>query len=185
MKWVKDYTFPVDTRQQNTRRQLGFSLIELMVIIAILGIMSTIAIPNIISYRNNARLRGAASEMLSVFRKAQVAAVKRNYNTGMVFDASTGTTTVFLDNGAGALANNFTQDAGEPTLDVYTVPADCSISGITFASNTTGFVPRGLPLKIGTIVISSASAKAQYRVRVSLAGHTKLEVSTDDGSTWL
>ncbi len=78
----------IGTLLMNARRQLGFSLIELMIIIAIVGILSAIATPNIISYRDNARLKAGANEMLALFRKAQVNAVKRHYNTVLDIDLS-------------------------------------------------------------------------------------------------
>ena len=175
----------VDTFLACARRQCGFSLIELMIIIAILGTLSAVAVPNILSYRDNARLRAAASQMLATFRKAQVVAVKRNYNTGLLLDVAAGTATVFLDNGAGAFTNNSLQDTGEPTIDVFTLPAGCKLFGDTFGGQT-GFSPRGLPLNIGAVEVHStrASAKAQYKTSLSLAGHTKIEISTDGGTSW-
>ena len=177
-----------DTFLMSVRRQCGFSLIELMIIIAIIGTLSAVAIPNILSYRDNSRLRAGANEMLALFRKAQVTAVKRHFNTVIDFNTP-GTATVFLDNGAGAFANNSTLDAGEPTVDQYTVPLGCSLptANINFAgTKSTGFSQRGLPLKMGAVEIhsTSASAKAQYKASLSLAGHTKLEVSTDGGANW-
>jgi type IV fimbrial biogenesis protein FimT len=169
-------------------RQHGFSLIELMVIIAILGTLSAIAIPNYISYRDNTRLRAGANEMLALFRKAQVNAVKQHYNAVLDFNTA-GEVTVYLDNGAGGTgtANNSTQETGEPTLDQYTVPIGCSLANTgSFNGKVAGFTQRGLPvgLDIGSIIILSANASAQYRVSLSLAGHTSIDVSTDGGSSW-
>ncbi len=158
------------------QRQHGFTLIELMVIIAILGTLSAIAIPNILSYRDNARLKAGANDLLALFRKAQVTAVKRHFDTVIDFNTA-GKAIVTLDDGAST------------PVEEYLVPIGCSmpIAKINFTGKKTGFTPRGLP--IGTfgaveILSTNANSKAQYKVALSIAGHTKLEVSTDGGSTW-
>ena len=51
------------TIQQN---QKGFTLIELMIVIAIIGILAAIAIPNFISYRNKSFCSAAESDAQAV-----------------------------------------------------------------------------------------------------------------------
>jgi len=60
------------------RRQSGFSLIEVLLVVAIMGILTVLATPMFVTYRQGARLRVAAAEVAAFLNHGRQLGIKEN-----------------------------------------------------------------------------------------------------------
>lgn len=68
------------------RLQQGFQLVELLTVLAILGLAATASLPQIVSAMADVRLRSAASELVSTLRLARSEAIARSANVAVRFE---------------------------------------------------------------------------------------------------
>ena len=169
------------------RNNAGFSLFELMTVIAIFLILAAIAIPGFIGWRNNAQVSRAARDVYSSFQKAKLEAVRRNQNCGIEFRAAQNEYVIYVDSDLSfdfdALNDqliqtvNWSQYPGV-SLDLSQGGGD----GLTFANPISGiiFASDGLPrnnaggLGAGTVFLTNQSNSRQNSVTISTAGNIQI-----------
>jgi len=132
----------------------GFSLAELMTVIAIIAILSAIAVPNMIGWRERAKIRGAAENLRGDLQWAKIRAIRDHDDVSVLF----GTDRYEINNAAGA------------TIRVRQMPG-----GVTITSSfTTTFTSRGRCPDIGTLVLQDLAGE-QRQISVNPLGLIRQE----------
>lgn len=64
--------------------QRGFTLIEVLVVVAIIAILLSVAAPNLVAFQRNSELRASASGFLAAVQATRAEAMKRGIDTYMI-----------------------------------------------------------------------------------------------------
>ena len=72
------------------RKRSGYTLIELLLVVAIIGMIAAISLPNFHRMRNRMALRAAVGELRSTFHLVRMRALTRGKYTGLKFEELAG-----------------------------------------------------------------------------------------------
>ncbi len=147
----------------------GFTLYELLIVIAITAVLSAIAIPNFIKWLPKYRLGSAARSLLSAMQYSRLMAVKENVNVLVNFDPGNNLYRIFAD-----YDGDDNQDADEPTIRRGMMPAGVSITGTNFAGNRLKFNSRGLAAGTGGTVSIANNLNDLAKIRINRTGNSRL-----------
>ena len=174
----------------------GFTLFEIMIVIAVMAIVAAIATPLLLSALPEMNLKSAARDIYSAVNETKAEALKRGVNVTLLFNPPANSYLIFLDNGAGGgTANDGIVNGTEPTILTTTalprwVSFDPAVSGtgVSYANNALVFSPQGIPviaatglsvpapLTVGLRAVSSSGAVLEKRtITVSVAGGINMQ----------
>ena len=88
--------------------QRGFTLIEVVITVAIVGILAMIAVPSMIGWRQERQMQGAARVFYSDLQHARFAAIREAETVSFVITVPSGDYSLFIDPN-----QNYALDAGE------------------------------------------------------------------------
>ena len=138
----------------------GFSIYELMVVIAIIAILSTIAVPGMLSWRTNYKLDSAAREILSAIEYARSRAVRDDQAVRVNFDFTNNSYSVVNQDG--------------DTLRDGQMTADLDLQNISLGTQVQ-FAGRGLPDVSGAVtIVYVANTSLVRRVNLSIGGNARM-----------
>jgi len=114
------------------RRNSGFSLIELLFVVALIGVMVAVAIPGLSSYRDTVAKEQARSQLIADLRSARQTAVTRHRSVVVAFGNGTVTTNITTYTIHTDLDGDRTKDSDE-MLTQHGLPKKVRLSRVTLS----------------------------------------------------
>ena len=94
------------------RRRTGFTLVEVMLVVVIIGIASAVALPTFAKSYRGAKLRTSVRMVLAMHRNAQSKAVLGQEYTALLFDVRKGTVELVEQSGPRTMQDSFFGEIG-------------------------------------------------------------------------
>jgi prepilin-type N-terminal cleavage/methylation domain-containing protein len=138
----------------------GFSLVELLIAIALVAIVSAIAVPQFQKYSTNADLKTAAREMSGDISAAKQMAVANNLDYRIAVNVA---------------GNSYTLSRTDTAAEVWTKSSESfgrgvSIDSTTFSGAAVNFQKRGT-VSAGTLILKNRR-DSEAEIKVNMTGRT-------------
>jgi prepilin-type N-terminal cleavage/methylation domain-containing protein len=163
----------LDEEMETMRRESGLTLFELMVVIGIMAVMASIAVPGVIGWLPGYRMRSGADELRTTLQLAKMRAVRENAIVAVTFNFTNDSYVAFVDNSGDGIQNGI-----ERTVKTGRMP-----QGIDLQDSGLGalvmFDRRGFPTTdgvnplSGNVVVSNGSGT--QTINLTLAGSASIQ----------
>jgi len=130
------------------RNNRGFTLVELMITISILGLIAILSVPNYQRFMHGWRLNGETQQLASALRTARSSAVMKNIDVVFTFNTDDGTYSWFEDTN-----RNGNLDNGEYQSAEYNIGETIEFAATTLSSTTLTFGSKGNTRESGSITL--------------------------------
>lgn len=149
--------------QKHNRGAFGFTVLELIVAIAVATIVMGIAIPSLLAWLPTLRLSSAARQVATELQLARMKAISQNAKFRVTFVGSIpGATSYQLEKDSGG---TFITDSGP-----FTLPQGITVSALSAQSE---FQPRGTANTASTITLRNGNSETK-NVQVAVVGRVSV-----------
>lgn len=145
-------------------RQVGFTLTEMLITLALMAIVLALAVPNFSTWLMNHQIRNAADTAMASLQLARAEAIRTNTSVQLSFDSTTKKIWQItrVDTSAVLQQKNFAEDAPKVTI----TPTPSTVTTVTF--NGLGRISDATPLTQLDFDVASISAADSKDMRITL-----------------
>ena len=126
----------------------GFTFIELMIVVVIIGVISAMAIPRFGRIMDSLKLKTSGREIISALRLARSYAVTQKSQFGVYFDPEINQYVLFKDK---SNPGSLTYDTNDSAMQSQTLPANVDFSYTSFSNNVVIFSSNGSASSTGSV----------------------------------
>jgi type IV fimbrial biogenesis protein FimT len=161
----------------NLLNQKGFSFIEVVMVMVIIGIVCTMAAPSMTGMMKSYRLKSAANDLAATLQLARMTAISQNANSVVTFNTGNQSYLAFSDNGdGGGTAKDGVQSGTEPTIKTINIRTEYS-NEVTMGTPSFGltnfFNAQGSCNAAGSITLQNSSGESRQIV-IAQGGSVKV-----------
>ncbi len=148
----------------------GFTLIEMMVAVAIMGILAAVAFPSLQTMLRNSEVRNAAESVVNGLQRARAEAVSRNSNVDFVFGANSSWSVNVVNPAFEIEARSANEGSKNVTINVLPTGA----TTVTF-NNFGGVVANAdASAPITQIDLAAPGSNQTLRVTIGVGGNARM-----------
>jgi len=156
-------------------KRAGFTMLEMMIVIVVIGIMAGMAVPSFINWIPKMKLKNDAKQNLNFLRQARSMAVSDNNQYGIYFDIANKQIHFFEDTSSPELTS---YEFGSDSLVIPPVSLERNVSfgECSFNGNAVIFYPSGSASTSGSIIVQDTISSDYFTISVlASTGRVRLE----------
>jgi len=173
------------------RTSNGFTLLELLVVLAICGILSAMAVPHVVKWLDNTRLRTTVMDLFADLQHARMMAARTSRNVILIFNTDKqgmldNTYIIFVDNGR-QRSTIWTHEPDETVLRSGSTLPGVHLVKVSFAGGVpkTRFNPMGFPNGFGGHIYMCNQHGKHMGIHVNINGRPRIVHShSGEAGTW-